>query len=134
MPGTLIRGRLVGGIGLGRHFTRLDWARRQFIDKLGIDPFPGTLNVRVDGAADLEAWMRLKRRPGVLIENPGDGQHDCDARCYPVMLDGGVKAAIVLPEVAGYAPGLIEVIAEVGIRDALGMNDGDAVSLDLAET
>ena len=48
MPGTLIRGRLVGGIGLGRHFTRLDWARRQFIDKLGIDPFPGTLNVRVE--------------------------------------------------------------------------------------
>ena len=33
----VIRARLARGVGQGKYFTRLDWARRQFIDKLGID-------------------------------------------------------------------------------------------------
>ena len=98
-----ILGRLATGVGQGRHFTRLDWARRQFIGKLGIDPFPGTLNVIVDGPRQMAVWADLKGRPGVRIANPGDGPDDCDARCYPVSIEGRVDAAIVVPEVADYA-------------------------------
>ena len=128
MQGVEITGRLATGVGFGKHFTRLDWARAQFIAKLGIDPYPGTVNVIVDGA-DLATWTRLVALPGVRIANPRNGPHDCDARCYPVTIGGWIEAAIVLPEVAGYAPGQIEVIAAVGVRDALGISDGDAVTL-----
>ena len=47
LPRPKIRGRLTSGVGQGKHFTRIDWARRQFIDKLHIDPFPGTVGVPV---------------------------------------------------------------------------------------
>ena len=45
MAGGMLSGRLATGIGMGKTFTRLDWARTQFVEKPGIDPFPGTINV-----------------------------------------------------------------------------------------
>ncbi len=129
MSATTMTGRLATGIGQGRHFTSLDWARRQFIERLGIDPFPGTVNLTLEDADALAAWARLKAEPGVRIDNPNDGPFDCDARCYPVLIAGRIAAAIVLPEVDGYSPAAIEMIASVGVRDALGITDGDTVTL-----
>ncbi|MFM1815233.1 MAG: hypothetical protein RLZ98_1928 [Pseudomonadota bacterium] len=128
MKGTVIVGRLVTGIGQGAHFTRLEWAHRQFVDKLGIDPYPGTINVAVEGE-HAELWAELRAGPGVRIANPDTGEYACDARCYPVSIEERIKGAIVYPEVKGYAENLIEVIAVEGVRAALGICDGDAVKL-----
>ena len=124
-----IRGRLASGIGQGRHFTRLPWARAQFVERLAIDPWPGTLNIVVDDPDAMPVWVRLRRLPGIRMENPGDGPHDCDARCYPVLVDGRIEGAIVFPEVENYPPAQIEVVAEVNLREALGIEDGDPVRL-----
>jgi CTP-dependent riboflavin kinase len=131
MPGGKLLGRLATGIGQGRHFTRLDWARRQFVDKLGIDPFPGTINLIVEGPESTDVWNRLKDTPGVRIENPNDGPNDCDARCYPIVIDGQIDAAIVLPEVPGYPAEQVEIIAAVGLREALDIDDGDLLRLEI---
>jgi CTP-dependent riboflavin kinase len=69
--------------------------------------------------------------PAIRIDNPNDGPHDCDARCYPVSIDGRIDAAIVLPEVAGYSPAQIEIIAAMGVRDALDIDDGDSLRLEI---
>lgn len=124
-------GRLATGIGQGRIFTRLDWARAQFIDKLGIDPYPGTVNVIIDDPDAITVWVRLRRTEGIRIDNPNDGPHDCDARCYPVTIEGRIAGAIVLPEVENYPPAQVEVIAAVGVREALDIEDGDPVRLDV---
>lgn len=124
-------GRVASGRGEGQRFTQLDWAREQFTEKLGIDPSPGTLNLIVDEPESAEIWNRLKSTPGVRIENPNDGPHDCDARCYPVSVGGQIDAAIVLPEVPGYSAVKVEVIAAVGIRSALGVEDGNQLSLEI---
>jgi CTP-dependent riboflavin kinase len=131
MRGKIIRGRLAAGVGQGKHFTSLDWVRRQFIDKLGIDPFPGTINVIVDDSGSMSVWVRLTGTPGVRIHNPNGGPHDCDARCFQISIEGQVDAAIVLPEVAGYPPNQIEIIAAIGVRDALGIDDGDWLNLEI---
>jgi CTP-dependent riboflavin kinase len=131
MSAERITGRLATGIGQGKHFTRLDWARRQFIDKLGIDPFPGTINLLIESAAALEGWRRLRESPGVRIDNPGNGPHDCDARCYPIRLAGRIDAAIVLPEVEGYPADQVEIIAQLNVREALGVADGDEIEFEV---
>jgi len=79
----------------------------------------------------MDVWSHLKSTPGVRIDNPNDGPNDCNARCYPVSVDGRIDAAIVLPEVPGYAAVKVEVIAAVGLRDTLGIVDGDRVSLQI---
>ena len=42
-----------------------------------------------------------------------------------------VDAAIVLLEGAGYSPVKIEIIAARGVRDALGIDDGDSLRLQI---
>ena len=124
-----LAGRLATGIGMGKTFTQLDWARRQFSEKLGIDPFPGTLNVIVDDPDSMPVWVRLKRTEGVRMENPNNGPHDCDAKCWSVSIGGKIEGAIVFPLVENYPPAQIELIAEIGVREALGIEDGDTVTL-----
>lgn len=131
MSGEVLSGRVASGIGQGRHFTRIDWARRQFIDKLGIDPYPGTFNVVIDEPDAMQAWVRLKRTDGVTIDNPGDGPHDCDGRCWPVTIGGRIAGAIVLPLMPDYPPAQVEMIAAVGVRETLGVEDGDAMTIEL---
>ncbi|OQY90030.1 MAG: hypothetical protein B6D41_10040 [Chloroflexi bacterium UTCFX4] len=123
-----ITGRVVSGLGQGAQLTQLDWARKQFVDKLGIDPFPGTLNVMVD-ASDASTWQQWKNAPGVEIVPPNADW--CNARAYPIRVAGRVNGAIILPEVNGYAPTQIEIIANVSLRETLQLNDGDALALEL---
>lgn len=130
MPEVLI-GRLASGLGQGRYFTRLPWAREQFMTKLGIDPFPGTANVVVDDPDAMPVLVRLKRKPGIRIDNPNNGPYDCDARCYLVSVEGRIDAAIVVPEVDGYPPAQVELIAPIEIRTALAVEDGDQVRIEI---
>lgn len=124
-----ITGRVVTGLGQGAQLTQLEWARAQFVDKLGIDPFPGTLNVMVD-ASDASAWEQWKNAPGITIVPPNADW--CNARAYPIRVAGRVNGAIILPEVNGYASTQIEIIANVSLRETLQLNDGDALALELA--
>ncbi len=131
MTGEKLVGRIVKGTSQGKHFTQLEWARRQFLEKLGIDPFPGTLNLIIEDADSINVWNRLRDTIGVRIENPNDGPHNCDARCYQVSIEEQIDAAIVLPEVAGYSPVQIEIIAATRVRDALDIDDGDSLRLEI---
>ena len=85
----------------------------------------------VDDVESVQVWNRLQATPGIRIVNPNNGPKDCDARCYPVSIGGRIDAAIVLPEVPGYDPRQLEIIADLGIRDALGIDDGDSLDLEI---
>lgn len=131
MKGEQLIGRLATGIGMGTTFTQLDWAKDQFTDRVGIVPFPGTVNVIVDDPDSMPVWVRLKQTDGIHMDNPNDGPHDCDAKCWKVSINGEIDGAIVFPLVDGYPPAQVEVIATVGVRDAFGIEDGDTVTLTL---
>ena len=53
---TVIQGQLVRGLGKAADFTQIDWVRRQLIEYAGIDPHPGTVNLRIEDAANLARW------------------------------------------------------------------------------
>ena len=79
----------------------------------------------------MSVWGQLKESRGVSIENPSAGSQDCDARCFPVSIQGQIDAAIVLPGVADYSMDQIEIIAAIGVREALGVDDGDSLILEI---
>ena len=130
---TEIPGRVRTGLGQGARFTSLPWARRQFLQLLGIEPFPGTLNLQVE-APFLSQWVGLNQQSGYRLvpETPAD----CGARCYPILVSvrgrGAITAAIVVPEVSGYAPDQVEVIAAIPLRQSLELADDDLVMLQTA--
>ncbi len=133
METTTLSGKLVSGLGEAGAFTRIDWARRQFMAKLGIDPYPGTLNLVIEAVDELARWRVVTASPGVILVSPRDDW--CNARCYPARIADGIadpiNAAIVLPEIADYPKAKLELIAAVGVRDRLGLRDGDPVTLEI---
>ena len=102
-------GRLATGIGMGTSFTQLQWAKEQFVERVGVDPFPGTINVIIDDPESMPVWVRLKQTDGIRMENPNDGPHDCDAKCWRVSIDGKIDGAIVFPVVPDYPIAQVEV-------------------------
>jgi CTP-dependent riboflavin kinase len=123
--GKIVTGRVASGQGEGASFTRLAWARAAFVAQLGIDPFPGTLNLAL---ADKSGWIVQRARPGITIRAPNPSW--CNARAYKVRVAGRIAGAVVVPEIAGYPEDKIEIIAAVSLRAALGLADGDLVALE----
>ncbi len=122
-----IQGQVVTGAGKAATFTQMDWVRNSTTQRLGIDPYPGTLNLRIIGPDNLRAWQHWRARSGIRI--PAQATADCDACCYPVRIGDQCTAAILVPEVTGYPRDQIEVISAVGLRQALELCDGDVLCL-----
>ncbi len=122
-------GRVATGKGEAVGFTTAPWAREGFLRLVGIDPYPGTLNLAVADAPARAAWAALRALPGIRMPAPDPAW--CDARLYPVLVGGSVAGAVVLPEVASYPDDQVEIVAAVRLRDALGVSDGDAVRVEL---
>lgn len=69
----------------------------------------------------------LLELPASYIEGFNDGGRTFGGgRCYLVVVDG-INAARVAPERIHYPSDLIEIIAPVKLRDALDLNNGDRV-------
>jgi riboflavin kinase, archaea type len=121
-----LEGTLCSGLGEGARFTQLPWATREFREKLGFAPYPGTLNLMLTGAGWDSARARLQQAAGIAIVPPSGF---CAAKCFPVTVNERFAGAVVLPEVGNYPADKCEVLAPVGLRQELDLRDGDAVRL-----
>ncbi len=121
-----LTGRVRGGFGKGAYFVTIDWVQAQLQAQLGFIPYPGTLNVELSGT-DLAALTAGQAQSGRLT--PPDG--GCGAVCLRVTIGGSIPGAIVMPDTTDHAPGYIEMVAPVRVREALGLGDGDTVTVRL---
>ena len=125
----VIKGKIREGLKESSFFTHLPWVREQFISKLGIDPYPGTLNLEIIDAQDLEKLKAIKKRKGVEIVPPEPGF--CSAKCFHVLVCEKIKGALILPQVPQYPESKIEIISSEKIRDALSLKVGDLVRVEI---
>jgi len=117
-----MRGKITSGLRQGQYFLTREGYSRQFLERLGFVPFPGTLNVLLDEPFPAE-------RQAIKIEGfAEEGRTFGECRCYRIKLNG-IDALVVRPERSRYPPELIEVIAPVHLRRALGLEDGDPVEV-----
>jgi riboflavin kinase len=103
--------------------------KRQFIEKLSIDPYPGTLNLEIVDPESLRTLKELKAKKGIEI-TPEDPSF-CSAQCYPVLINGQLKAAIVFPLVKDYPENKMELIASKNIKEALSVKAGDDLEVEI---
>jgi len=126
-----INGVLATGLGQATGFTSLDWARKAFQDRLGIDPFPGTVNLIIESEPERTAWRSVKSWPGLVLPPPRPDW--CNSRCYHARLNNQIDAAIVLPEIDSYPEDQIELIAAIAVRDMLKLKDGDPLVIEVRD-
>ncbi len=126
-----LRGKLVSGVQKAAHFTQLGWVRDQCLEKLGFIPFPGTVNLEVT-KEHFSTLKALRKQDGIRLVPP-DPQF-CESTVFPVTL-GHIRGALIIPDekVRVHGRAVIEILAPVKVKDALGLDDGDMVSLGLNE-
>jgi riboflavin kinase len=124
-----IRGKIVEGLGVGRDFTCIQWVKAQFISKLAIDPYPGTLNLEIVDPKDLQLFDALKATQGIEI-TPEDPSF-CKGKCFQVLLKGRIKGAIVLPVVDSYPKDKMELITSENVKKALHVEAGDFLEVEI---
>ena len=103
--------------------------KNQFLSKLSIDPYPGTLNLEIIDPESLQTFKDLKATTGIEI-TPEDPSF-CSAQCYPVLINGQLKGAIVLPMVKDYPENKMELTASQNIKEALFLNTGDMLEVEI---
>ena len=122
-----INGKIVSGAKQGAFFTRLDWVQEQCLQKLGFRPFPGTLNLEVanENVAILETVLA---REGIELVSPESNY--CSGIVIPLNIEG-IACALVAPaeDVRVHARNIIEIISHLGLKNALGVDDGDWVTV-----
>ena len=122
-----ITGKIVSGVKQGAFFTQLDWVQEQCLEKLGFKPFPGTLNLEI-AIENMAIIGALQAQAGFELVPPDSNY--CSGLVYPITVEG-ISGAIVAPaaDVRVHAKNIIEIISRLGLRDALGVEDGDWVTL-----
>ena len=109
----------------------MPWVKRQFIEKLSIDSYPGTLNLKIVDLESLQSFKELKSKKGIEI-TPEDPSF-CSAQCYPVFIGGRLKGAIVLPLVEDYPENKVELIASQNIKKTLSLDTDDIIEVEVVQ-
>lgn len=124
-----ICGNVFSGLKEGSYYMCIEEYRKQFEEKLGFTPYPGTLNIKIKNEEDLKARQELDKLHGIKIN--GFVKHDRSfgaVRCFKARL-GDIAGAVIIPERTHHAINTIEFISEVKVRDKLKVDDGDEVCL-----
>jgi riboflavin kinase, archaea type len=132
-PATIdFEGNIVSGMGEGSYYMSLEGYRKQFKEKLGYEPYPGTLNVRLADPIFMNARRELGKHPSIFIDGFSDGTRTYGwVKCYRAVInDGAVNdAAVLVLERTHYDDSMLEVIAPSSIKQAAGIKNGDRVKV-----
>ena len=121
----IIRGKVSTGIGEGEKFVKLPWVKKQIIEKIGFEPFHGTLNIRL-APEDVKLKKKLKKMPSISII-PVTGFYP--GKCFKALFMSSQECAIVMPQVPRYPPDLMEIVASTNLRTKFKLKDGDTVEV-----
>jgi riboflavin kinase len=126
-----IAGRLITGLGEGGYYTTLEGYKKQFEEKLGFIPFPGTLNLSLDLLC-IVARKKLDGRKGIKIDSfKTETRTFGGAKCFPckILDDGaeGIKSAVIIPDRTHYPEDILEIISPVYLRGELNLKNGDEI-------
>ena len=125
-------GSVVSGMGEGAYYMSLEGYRRQFKDKLGYEPYPGTLNVRLVDQLYMNARRELGRHPSIFVDGFSDSTRTYGwVKCYRAIINDGAvaNAAVLVLERTHYDDSMLEVIAPVSIKQAAGIKNGDRIKV-----
>jgi riboflavin kinase len=123
-------GEVVSGMGEGKYYISLDGYVEQFVDRLGYEPFAGTLNISLDDESTRRR-ASLENADGIPIDEwENEDRTFGAATCYEASVEG-VDAHVIRPHRSHYPDDTLEVIAPVKLRDELGIDYGDEVTVEV---
>lgn len=129
-----LTGEATSGMGRGRHFITLPGYMDQFTDRLGYEPFPGTFNVELDDEST-QRRSAIEAFQPIPIDSWEDGDNTYGAAsCYPATIEATngnryEPAHLLVPDRTDHTQNQLEIVAPDKLRDELGLDDGDQVTV-----
>jgi riboflavin kinase len=131
-PSITLEGTVFTGLGEGAYYISKEQYRKQFIEKLGFDPFPGTLNLRLTTDYDIKTRNELEAYPGIEVAGfTSEDRTFGPVKCHPIIIDNKVKGALVSAMRSHYDASVLEIIAPVPLRRHLKLRDGHKVKVEV---
>lgn len=126
---TVFEGTVFSGLGEGAYYVTQPGYKKQFNEKLGFEPYPGTLNVRVR-KEDQEDVRMLEASPFTLIEGFTDGNRSFGpAKCFHGKIGEKIDGALIFPVRTHYSGDVVELMSTEFLRKTLHLKDGDTVKI-----
>ncbi len=120
-------GTVVSGLGEGRYYTEQEGYVKQFKEKLGFTPHPGTLNVEIEYVEKNKLRLLKNHRAIIIKEFKTKNRSFGSVRCFKAEINN-IKGAIVLPMRSHYS-NILEFISSIYLRGELDLKDGDNVNI-----
>jgi riboflavin kinase, archaea type len=123
-----LSGTIVSGLGEGRYYLSIRGYTKQFEERLGFTPYPGTLNVKLDDES-AAARVRLDNLTPIYISSFKTSNRTYGGiRCYMASI-GGIDGAVIVPDRSHYHNDVIETVAPVSIKRTLNIDNGDLIKV-----
>jgi len=136
----LIVGQVTEGMKEGAYYVAIKGYYDQFQEKLGFQPYVGTLNLEMTDLNKSLLKENLKNRNPVIIDGFKDKNsartygavhcHDCQISRLDDR-EKKIKAAILDIERTHHKKNIVEILAEPFLRDGLNLKDGDKIIIEL---
>jgi len=131
-PSITIEGYVFSGYGEGAYYISREGYKKQFVEQLGFNPYPGTLNLKLTSEYDLKIAKELEFYPSIIIKGfQNKNRTYGPVRCLQVLINNRIKGAIVLALRSHYDTSVLEVISPVFLRGKLKLKDGHKVRLEI---
>jgi riboflavin kinase len=131
-PSITLEGILFSGLGEGAYYVNKEGYRKQFLEKLGFDPYPGTLNIKLTTDYDNKVLSELETYPAVILDGFQDESRTFGpVKCYPAVINNRVKGAVIYAMRSHYGSSVLEIVSSVYIRNALKLKDGNKVKVEI---
>jgi riboflavin kinase, archaea type len=131
-PSVTFEGTVFTGLGEGAYYISKDYYRKQFLEKLGFDPYPGTLNLKLVTDYDLKTRSELEAYPAVEIQGFKNEDRTFGlVKCYPATVDNKIKGALVSALRSHYDVSVVEIISPTCLRKHLHLKDGNKVKVEV---
>ena len=122
-----LKGEIKSGMGEGKYYISQEGYMAQFREKLGISPYPGTLNIKIYPEYE-NILRRIRSADGIHIYGFKDKERTFGGvKCFSGRIDG-TNAWLIFPERSSYTD-IVEIISDKFLRNDLKLQDGDELNV-----
>ena len=105
----------------------MPWVKKQIIEKMSLNPYPGTLNLILNDRETRKYIEFIKKTKGIIIQ-PIDSNF-YQGKCIKTLIEKTVKGAVIIPLMVGYPENKVEIISPIYLREHFHLVDGDLISI-----